>query len=204
MSVFTDVSEQEREKLSDLINRLLAVNFVVKELERERYYLARRYRDDLKRFFALIGWEFLLDDRHECVAVISANSVHRRALSREESIALLIIRLIYEEKRRGLNLSQFPLTNKHEIRSKYETFRLAFPGKTRFQEIMRLFSQYKFLQALDDDLGQDDCRFRLFHTLLYALDMEELENVQEKIRNYGLEVNEGMFKDEVAETNTAR
>lgn len=202
--MFAEVSEQEQEKLKDLLNRLLAVNFLVKELDRERYYLARRYRDQLKRFFALIGWEFLLDDRHECIAVFSANSVHRRPLSREESIGLLVICLIYEEKRRGLSLSQFPLTNKHELRSKYETFRLAFPGKTKFQDMVRLFTQYRFLQALDDDLGQDDCRFRLFHTLLYAIDLDELENIQEKIRSYGLEVDEGMFNDEMVETNTAR
>lgn len=202
--MFEHLSEQEREKLKDLINRLLNVNFLVKELERERYQAARKLRPYLEEFFHFLNWDFQLDDRNECIFAFSKEGAHRLRLSREESVALLFLRLIYQEKRQGVILTEFPLTTKYEIRAKYETFRLPFPGKTRFLEIVKLFSQYKLLQPLDEEVNLDDCQFRLFHTLLYALDADSIERIHERIKSYDLELEEEELFDEVDETAAAR
>jgi len=202
--VFDQLSEPERVVLRDLINRLLNVNFLVKVLERERYQVARKLRGPLEEFFKFLNWDFQLDDRNECIFAFSKEGAHRMRLTREESVALLVIRLIYQEKRQGVILTEFPLTTKYEIRAKFDTFRLAFPGKTRFQEIIKLLSQYKLLQTLDEDINLDDCRFRLFHTLLYALDADSIDRIQERIKAYEQETDEEELFDEVDETATAR
>lgn len=202
--MFEDLSEQEREKLRDLINRLLNVNFLVKELERERYQAARKLRRELEKFFKFLNWDFQLDERNECIYAFSKEGAHRLKLTREESIALLVLRLIYQEKRQGVILTEFPLTTKYEIRAKYETFRLPFPGKTRFLELIKLFTQYKLLQSLDEEVNLDDCRFRLFHTLLYALDADSIERIHERIKAYDLETDEEELFNEVDETASAR
>ncbi len=202
--MFDQLSEPERVVLRDLINRLLNVNFLVKVLERERYQVARKLRGPLEEFFKFLNWDFQLDDRNECIFAFSKEGAHRMRLTREESVALLVIRLIYQEKRQGVILTEFPLTTKYEIRAKFDTFRLAFPGKTRFQEIIKLLSQYKLLQTLDEDINLDDCRFRLFHTLLYALDADSIDRIQERIKAYEQETDEEELFDEVDETATAR
>lgn len=202
--MFDQLSEQEREKLRDLINRLLNVNFLVKELERDRYQAARRLRGPLEEFFKFLNWDFQLDERNECIFAFSKEVAHRLRLTKEESVALLVIRLIYQEKRQDVILTEFPLTSKYEIRAKYVTFRLAFPGKTRFQEIIKLLTQYKLLQTLDEDINLDDCRFRLFHTLLYALDADSIDRIHERIKAYEQETDEEELFDEVDETATAR
>lgn len=202
--MFELLSEQDREKLKDLINRLLSVNFLVKELERERYQAARKLRGPLAEFFKFLNWEFQLDERNECIFAFSQEGAHRLKLSREESIALLVLRLVYQEKRQGVLLTEFPLTTKYESRAKYETFRLPFPGKTRFQEIVKLLAHYKLLQTLDEELSSDDCRFRLFHTLLYAIDADSIERIHERIKAYDLESDEEELFYEMDETATAR
>lgn len=202
--MFEQVSEQDREKLRDLINRLLNVNFLVKELEREHYQNARKLRPYLEEFFKFLNWDFQLDERNECIFAFSQEGAHRLRLSQEESIALLVLRLIYQEKRQGVLLTAFPLTTKYEIRAKYETFRLPFPGKTRFLETIKLFTQYKLLQPLDDEVNLDECRFRLFHTLLYALDADSIERIHERIRSYDLEIDEEELFYEMDETASAR
>ena len=202
--MFEQLNESDREKLRDLINRLLNVNFLVKELERERYQTARKLRGPLEEFFNFLRWDFHLDERNECIYAFSQEGGHRLKLSREESVALLVLRLIYQEKRQALLLTEFPLTTKFEIRAKYEAFRLPFPAKTRFLEIIKLMAQYKLLQVLDDDVSADDCRFRLFHTLLYALDADSIERIHERIKAYELESEEEELFYEVDETATAR
>jgi hypothetical protein len=198
------LSEQDREKLRELINRLLNVNFLVKELEREHYQNARKFRAQLEAFFKFLNWDFQLDERNECVCVFSREGAHRLRLSQDESIALLVLRLIYQEQRQGVLLTVFPLTTKYEIRAKYETFRLPFPGKTRFLETIKLFTQYKLLQPIDDEVNMDECRFRLFHTLLYALDADSVERIHERIQSYDLEIDEEELFNEMDETATAR
>ncbi len=179
-----NLSEHEAGRLREVINRLLAVNFLNKEQEREHYLVARRHRQGLEEFFRFLGWEIVFDDRHECLFVLSPEAGCRRNLTREESIWLLVLRLIYQEKRQGLSLSEFPVTTLHEIRAKYEAFRLPLFNKTRLQELVRLGTQYKLLEPLDDDIRSDDCAFRLFHTLLYAVQADTVEKLYQKIAGY--------------------
>ncbi|MEW6275468.1 MAG: DUF4194 domain-containing protein [Bacillota bacterium] len=200
--MLTGVSEQDRERLKDVVNQLLAVNYLVKDLEREKYFLARRYREQLTWFFQFLGWDVVFDDRHECIFVASREGVHRRSLTREESVWLLILRLIYQEKRQELSLSEYPIISLYEIRSKYETFHLPFVNKTRLQELVRLFSRYKLMESLDTDVYSDECRFRLFHTLQYAVDADRVERLHEKIIRYETGAEGGSF-DEMDEQTPA-
>ncbi|MCW2278488.1 DUF4194 domain-containing protein [Heliophilum fasciatum] len=195
------ISQIEQEKLRDVINRLLAVNFLLKENDRERFQVARRHCEGLDAFFRLLGWEVVVDDRHECIYVTSPESIHRRNLSRDESLWLLVLRLIYHEKRQGLSLSEFPETTLYEIRAKYDTFRLPFLKKTRLIELVRLATQYQLIQPMDQEVWMDEARFRLFHTLLHAINAEQVDQLHEKITRYELG-EEGLF-DEVDEEAAA-
>lgn len=194
---WADVGEQEQEKIRELINRLLATNFLVKEKEREAYLLARRHRQRLADFFQLLGWEFQLDERHECLFVQPPQAQLRRRLNREESVFMLIMRLIYQEKRQSLSLSEFPLTTTHEIRTKYETFRLPWIQRTKLEEMVRLCTKYHLLEALDQDVRADECRFRLFHTWQYVIRTEDVLALKERLARYDNH-KEGLF-DEMAE-----
>lgn len=182
--MFADLSEGEREQLRNLINRLLATNFLAKAVEREQYLQARRLQSALAEFFKFLGWELVLDDQHDCVCVIPPEAGHLRHLTREESIWLLVLRLIYQEKREGFSLAEFPLTTLNEIRAKYQTFRLPLFNKTRFGQLVRMGIQYSLLEPLDEDLQADDCRFRLFHTLLHAVGIAEIERTSQRLRTY--------------------
>ncbi|NLI92021.1 MAG: DUF4194 domain-containing protein [Peptococcaceae bacterium] len=193
--VLEGVSETERPKLIEAINRLLAVNYLARELDRERYLLFRRHREAVNRFFGELGWEFILDERHECLVAVSPESMHHRNLSKEESIWFLILRLIYQEKRQSLSLSQFPMTTVYEIRAKYETFRLPFVNRTRLLELVRLCKQFHLLEPLDKDFRDSDCRFRLFHTWLYAVTGEDITKLQEKLQGYGETEGGGAFNE---------
>lgn len=201
--MFPDLSESEREKVSTAINRLLAVNFAAKEKDRETYMIVRRHRDAVERFFRFLKWSLVVDERHECIFVQAADGGMRARLNRDQSIWLLVLRLLYQEKRQTLSLSEFPMTTTFEIRSKYETFRLPWLNRTNLEQNVRLCSRYQLMDALDDDVRVDDCRYRLFHTWQYAVQADELVTVQEKLRHYESGAEGGLFDemDEEAEAH---
>jgi len=195
-----ELSENDREKVRALANRLIATNFLVKEKERETYMLIRRYRQSLEQFFHFLGWELVVDERHECVFLHTRDQALRRRLNREQSIWMLVLRLIYQEKRQSLSLSEYPMTTTYEIRSKYETFRLPFIQRTKLEEMVRLCTRYQLLEAIDSDVRSDDCRYRLFHTWQYVIQAEELTVLREKVARYVTETEGGLLDEVVEET----
>lgn len=196
--MFQELSDTEREKASAAINRLIAVNFIVKEKDRETYLAVRRHREHLERYFQFLGWSLVVDERHECVFVHSPEGGLKRHLNREQSLWVLVLRLIYQEKRQALSLSEYPMTTTYEIRSKFETFRLPWINRTRLEEVVRLCTRYQLMDTLDGDVRADDCRFRLFHTWQYVIQAEDLQTIQEKIGRYESQ-QEGGESDEMDE-----
>ncbi|MBS3938986.1 MAG: DUF4194 domain-containing protein [Peptococcaceae bacterium] len=194
--MFDDLSENDKEQVRDIVNRLLSVNILVKDTEPERYQWARRHKTVLGEFFKGLGWSFVMDDRHDCVFVHSPESMHRLRLTRDESIWILVLRLLYQEKRSELALSEFPVASLHEIRAKYATFQIPFVNKTRLQDFIKLAVRYKLLSTIDDDIRSDDCRFTLYHSLLHAVSAEKVEQLYQRIKRY---LEDGGAPDEVAE-----
>ena len=157
------LNEEERTRIRSVIQALLSCNFLTREHDAALYIAARRYREEIVEYFQVIGWEFRVDERYEIVWLLSTGMAHRRALTMEESIWLLVLRLIYEEKRTSLNLSAFPMTTLAEIRAKYLALHLP--------------------DLLDRDLSEES-RSRLFHTLALAVDGEELSDLYNRLDIY--------------------
>ncbi|WP_248928630.1 DUF4194 domain-containing protein [Paenibacillus hamazuiensis] len=196
--MFHDVSDSEQGKIRDVINRLLEVNLLVKEKDREAYMVIRRHRPALEAYFRFLGWELSVDERHECVYLHIPDGRLRKRLDREQTVWLLVLRLIYEEKRQGLSLADFPMTTLYEIRSKYETFRLDWVNRTTLDKLIRFCSQFQLLEPLDEDTRSDDARFKLFHTWMYLIQADGLKQLAERLERYETG-GEGDLFDEVDE-----
>lgn len=139
-----NVSEREREEMGIVVNYLFSHNFLLKEFEREKYHLAVRNKDIIKQYLQVIGWDFIVDEKHGCIVIVSPHYEHRLKLKKDETIWLLVLRLIYEEKRSALSISQHPFTTLQEIKGKYETFRLPFVSKRNYVNLCRLESKINF------------------------------------------------------------
>jgi len=202
LSLLDAMGEADKQKMAAAFNRLLANNFLVKERDRETYMFLRRNQEAARAFFRFLQWDFILDERHEVVYVQGPDSAIRRSFTRDETIWMLILRLIYQEKREALSLSEFPMTTLYEIRTKYDTFRLPWINVTTLERLVRLCTRFHLLDALDDDLRSDDCRFRLFHSWIYFVNMEEVAALTERIAQYH-QKKEGDLFDEMAEETSA-
>lgn len=197
--MFEDLGDSEREKVREAINRLLEGNMLVKEKEREVYAVIRRNRSGLSSYFQFLGWELTVDERHECVYLHIQDSRLRKRLDRDHTIWLLILRILYEEKRQGLTLADYPMVTLYEIRSKYETFRMEWVKPTVLDRLVRLCVQFQLIESLDVDQRSDDARFKLFHTWMYVIQTDEMKYLAERLSRYEPEKKGGML-DEVDET----
>ena len=196
--MFTDLSESEQGKVREVINRLLEVNFLVKDNDRDAYASIRRHRPALEDYFQFLGWELTIDERHECVYLHIPDGRLRKRLDREQTVWLLVLRLLYEEKRQGLSLSDYPMVTLYEVRSKYETFRLDFVNRTTLDRLIRVSVQFQLIETMDQDNRSDDARFKLFHTWMYLIQMDEMNWLIQRLEQYDTAVG-GDLSDEMDE-----
>lgn len=183
--MFSHRSAAEREVIIDIINYLIGTNYIVPLAQREKYLAACRYESDLTSFFQSINWEFRCDSQNEVIYVVSPNSTHRRNMDKEETIWLLILRLLYEEKRGELSFAGCPITTMAEIRAKYDLAGFKFfdgKNKVKIKKLIEFSKRYNLADALDEDIYTEDCRFRLFHSLLYAITAEKAEKLHREIQ----------------------
>lgn len=197
--MFQELADSERVRLREAINRLLEVNLLVKDKEREMYAVIRRNHAELSVYFQFLGWELTVDERHECVYLHIKDSRLRRRLDRDHTVWLLVLRLLYEEKRQGLTLSDYPMVTLYDIRSKYETFRLEWINRSVLDKLIRLCIQFQLLETLDNDTRTDDARFKLFHTWMYVIQVDEIKQLTERLERYE-SGQEGGILDEMDDT----
>ena len=57
------LSEQERVRIRNVIQSLLACNFLTREHDAALYIAARRYREELAEYFQVVGRKLRVDER---------------------------------------------------------------------------------------------------------------------------------------------
>ncbi|MNY67547.1 hypothetical protein D3C86_2051560 [compost metagenome] len=89
----------------------------------------------------------------------------------------------------------------YDIRSKYETFRLEWINRSVLDKLIRLCIQFQLLETLDNDNRTDDARFKLFHTWMYVIQVDEIKQLTERLERYE-SGQEGGILDEMDDTVT--
>lgn len=100
MEIFAESAIQQ-EKFRTAANKLLNACFIVKKKEETRndYVFILQHRQLFSEYFSYLGYQVEINEGHGVVALVNINGTGRLRLKKIESILLLILRLLYLEKR---------------------------------------------------------------------------------------------------------
>ncbi|MDQ0285436.1 hypothetical protein J2Z49_000537 [Desulfofundulus luciae] len=178
----------EREEFTRVVNRLLSCTFITRKNEENRrdYYFIERHEDLLRAYLKLGGWSLEGDRAFGVYRVFSDFAYNRLRLKLEESIIILILRLCYEEKRRQINVTENIMITVREIQDKYAALKIRNRpiDKKTLRETMGLLKRFNVLRVLDGEVTDPDCRLEVFPTILFALRVEDIRQVYEKLDTY--------------------
>lgn len=84
----------------DVANKLLAYNFLARDKKdnKEAYYFLMSYKDIFDEFFKILGLEITLNQQQGSVMLQGFSQGQTLRLKRDETLVLLILRLLYHEK----------------------------------------------------------------------------------------------------------
>lgn len=196
MEVFKE-SQVQKEKFRAAANKLLNSCFIIKKKEdtRNDYIFIIQNKELFVEYFDLLGYKIEINENQGVVALTNMNGTGRLRLKKIESIILLILRLLYIEKRKELSLTVDVIVLTDEIHQKYSMLKIEAKSnldKTTLRDTIRLFKRYNILTNIDRDVTLSDARIKIYPSVLFAIPNDNLNSIydaiNEKLNHYAMGV----------------
>lgn len=187
-------SAAQKDRFRVAANKLLNQCFLLRKREdtKKEYVFVRQNRELFFLFFDLLGYDLKINEDQGVIGIVNQFGTGRLPLGKYESVFLLILRILYVEKRRELGTFSEEVTAlMEEIREKYAMLKIkAKPmlDKGTERHMISLFRKYNLIQNLDSDVSQPDARIVIYPSIIMAVDVEDINAyyamTEQKLREY--------------------
>ena len=189
-------SVAQKEKFRVAANKLLNHCFLLKKRDdtKKDYMFVKQNMDMFVSYFDLLGYELKINEDQGVIGLINQFGTGRVELNKYEIILLLILRLLYIEKRKELaTYSEEVTVLMEEIREKYSMLKIkAKPVMDKGMEknFVKIFRRYNIIQNLDTDVNQADARIVIYPSVIMAVTVENVNDYYEmteyKLKEYAV------------------
>ena len=156
----------------EIANYLLNNCFLIGTVDstREKYYYVINHEESFRQLFQPIGYTLVIHRNLRVVQLINNHGRGRLSLKKYESIMLLILRLIYVEKRESLSTSEEKVVaTVEEIKNEYEKLNLPRRfDKALLEDSLRNIKRYNLVQPLDKLLDMD-AKIQIYPSVMLAM-----------------------------------
>ncbi len=189
--LLTDIPEKSRRDVPRVVNRLLGQTFLYQDVESDKddYYFIYRHRAVFEGLLALAGFNLLHDDYHRIFQVVSEYSYSRARYKLDESLMILVLRKLYEEKIEHISLASDPVVTIGEVREEYRTI----TAKERdlpmgqYETLLRRLRALGLIDTIDGrniDVRDADSRLRLRGSVRLILPIQTADEMEAWLRKY--------------------
>ncbi|WP_033164650.1 DUF4194 domain-containing protein [Clostridium sp. KNHs205] len=181
------VVQKERFRLA--ANRLLNQCFLVKKKEstKKDYMFVYQNRELFIPYFELLGYQLKINEDQGVIGLVNQFGAGRLSMNKYESIMLLLLRLLYLEKRRELGtFSEEVTVLMEEIREKYAMLKIKSKpvmDKSMERTIITAFRKYNLVLNLESDISQADARIIIYPSIVMAVQMEDVSAYYDQIKD---------------------
>lgn len=203
MELLQGLSQGDKENFRRICNKLISVCFICKKKEdtRSDYYFLLRHKQLFKQYIEILGYNLNVNEEYGVVQLVNLQNYNRINLKLFESIILLILRILYDEKKRELSLDNDIIIDVGEIQDKFMALKIRdkLIDKTTLGNALRVFRRFQLLESLDKDLTRADSRILLYDSILMAVKVDDIKEAYGKIEIY----RKGGDADEESDTDEA-
>ena len=156
----------------EIANYLLNNCFLMGTIDstRDKYYYVIGHEESFRQLFQPIGYTLVIHRNLRVVQLINNHGSGRLSLKKYESIMLLILRLLYVEKRESLSTSEERVVaTVEEIKNEYEKLNLPRRfDKALLEDSLRNIKRYNLVQPLDKLLDMD-AKIQIYPSVMLAM-----------------------------------
>lgn len=187
MDLFEGMLQKDRDEFRRVCNKLMSMCFICKQNAdtKSEYYFILRQKAVFERYLGILGYVLEINEEYGVVQLVNRENYNHVRLKLNESIILLILRILYDEKKRELSLSDV-VVNIGDIQEKYMSLKIREKqiDKTTMSNGIRLMRRYNLVGLLDRDLTQEDSRIVIYDSILMAVRAEDIKRVSDMLALY--------------------
>ena len=187
----TALPDKVRREVPRVVNRLLGQTFLYQDDEdsKEDYYLIYRHRGVLEALLNLSGFTLRHDDYHRIFQVVSDLAYCRKRYRLDETLMIVVLRKLYEDRVERLSLAADPVVTVGEVREEYRTItgKERDLGITQYEEILKQLKRLGLIEPLDGrtlDARDGEARMRLRGSVRMILPVQTADEMEAWLRKY--------------------
>ena len=178
MEYLEGMLQKEKDNFGRVCNRLLGTCFLCKGNQNTRpdYYFVLKYRKEFKEYLGVLGYRLEINEEYGVVQLTSPRGINRMNLKLYDSIVLLILRILYDEKKRQLSAVEEVIVTLGDIQDRFLSLNIRdkIIDKTTMRNALSLFRRYQIVELLDRDLGDEESRVLIYDSILMAVRVEDI------------------------------
>lgn len=187
MDLFDGMLQKDKDEFRRVCNKLMSICFICKQNAdtKSEYYFILRQKPVFERYLDILGYMLEINEEYGVIQLVNRENYNHVHLRLYDSIILLILRTLYDEKKRELSLTDV-VVNIGDIQEKYLSLKIREKqiDKTTMNNALRLFKRYNLIALLDKDLTQEDSRIVIYDSILMAVRVEDIKRVSDMIALY--------------------
>jgi len=185
---FQKLTETEKEKFSRICNKILDKNFIIrqKESDKEDYFFVVGHLTLFQNYFMLMDYMVTHYEADQIVALSTEANRNRTRLRRNDTIMLLVLRLLYQKKSKEATQLNQILVSVKDIQEELDRTSL-FKGKipkTELQTTMRMLKSYSLIDFQSSNLINDDTRVEIYPSLLRVVNIDDMTKLETQLNAY--------------------
>ncbi len=188
MEVLQNMLQKDREEFKRICNRLLSHCFLCKNnaTNKSEYYFVLKYRTEFQEYLAVLGYRLEINEECGVIQLTNPQNYNRKNLKLYESIILLILRILYDEKKRELSVSDEAIVNLGDIQDKFLSLQIRdkMIDKTTMRNALQMFRRFHLIEMLDKDIGNEESRVLIYDSIMMAVRIEDIKQAYEKLELY--------------------
>jgi len=185
---FQKLTETEKEKFSRICNKILDKNYIIrqKDSDKEDYFFVVGHLTLFQNYFMLMDYMVTHYEADQVVALSTEANRNRIRLRRNDTIMLLVLRLLYQKKSKEATQLNQILVSVKDIQEELDRTSL-FKGKipkTELQTTMRMLKSYSLIDFQSSNLINDDTRVEIYPSLLRVVNIDDMTKLETQLSAY--------------------
>ncbi len=176
---FESLNMGQQQLFADTCNKLLSSGFIARDKKdnKEQYYFLISYKNYFDEYFKIINYEIVLDREQGAVQLVQSDNKNLLRLKKEESLILLILRILYHQNLVKTSINENVVITVDEIHNKYDSLDLKKKiNKTDLIKVLRLYKKHNLIEPLGD-ITQSNTRVVIYPTILMAINTQQINEV---------------------------
>jgi len=176
LTLIRDLSSNEFELFKTALHILTSKTFIIRGIDKEQ----ELYDFTIRNIALFETWFSCMDAilvRDESLGVIAfrGSGNTRLRFSRDEICAVLVLRLLYEDKRLEVSLHKFPVMSVREFQDKYNAMTGEEIKKTALIKVLSRLSSCKLISIESNDYADPEAIIQLYPSIPLSIDRTALD-----------------------------